>query len=58
VIRNTGVAILVVEQNVATALEHADTAYVLVLGETRLTGRAEDLKGDDTLTSLYIGGEG
>lgn len=56
-IRNTGVAILVVEQNVATALEHADTAYVLVLGETRLTGRAEDLKGDSALTSLYIGGE-
>ena len=57
-IRDTGVAILVVEQNVATALEHADTAYVLVLGETRLTGRAEDLKGDSTLTSLYIGGDG
>jgi ABC-type branched-subunit amino acid transport system ATPase component len=56
-IRTTGVAILVVEQNVATALEHADTAYVLVLGQTRLEGPAEDLRGSDALTSLYIGGQ-
>jgi ABC-type branched-subunit amino acid transport system ATPase component len=56
-IRATGVAILVVEQNVATALEHADTAYVLVLGQTRMEGPAEDLRGSDALTSLYIGGQ-
>jgi ABC-type branched-subunit amino acid transport system ATPase component len=56
-IRTTGVAILVVEQNVATALEHADTAYVLVLGQTRLRGPAEDLRGSADLTSLYIGGQ-
>jgi branched-chain amino acid transport system ATP-binding protein len=56
-IRQTGVAILVVEQNVTTALEHADTAYVLVLGQTRLQGPAEDLRDSTALTSLYIGGE-
>jgi ABC-type branched-subunit amino acid transport system ATPase component len=56
-IRKTGVAILVVEQNVATALEHADTAYVLVLGQTRLQGSAAELQDSAELTSLYIGGQ-
>jgi branched-chain amino acid transport system ATP-binding protein len=53
-VRKTGVAILVVEQNVTRALEFADIGYVLVLGATVLKGPPADLRGE-TLTSLYIG---
>ena len=56
-IRRTGVAVLVVEQNVIQALKNADTAYVLVLGETRLRAPAPELLGSDELTSLFLGGE-
>jgi ABC-type branched-subunit amino acid transport system ATPase component len=56
VIRRSGVATLVVEQNVAKALEYADWAYVLVVGEKRLEGKPSELAGTDVLASLYIGG--
>lgn len=54
-IRQDGVAMLVVEQNVNRALESADWAYVMVLGETRLQGNPADL-GSEALASLFIGG--
>jgi branched-chain amino acid transport system ATP-binding protein len=53
-IRKTGIAILVVEQNVKRALQYADVGYVLVLGATVLKGPPSDLL-DDRLTALYIG---
>lgn len=53
-VRKTGVAILVVEQNVKRALQFADVGYVLVLGETVLTGPPSMLLGEK-LTALYIG---
>ncbi len=53
-VRKTGVAVLVVEQNVKRALEFADVGYVLVLGKTVLSGPPSELLGEK-LTSLYIG---
>jgi branched-chain amino acid transport system ATP-binding protein len=53
-IRRTGIAVLVVEQNVKRALQYADVGYVLVLGATVLNGPPSDLLGD-RLTALYIG---
>jgi ABC-type branched-subunit amino acid transport system ATPase component len=53
-VRQTGVAVLVVEQNVKRALQYADVGYVLVLGTTVLHGPPSDLLGD-RLTALYIG---
>jgi ABC-type branched-subunit amino acid transport system ATPase component len=53
-IRQTGVAVLAVEQNVAQAVTYADRGYVLVLGRTALEGPASDLAGD-RLAALYIG---
>ena len=57
-IRQTGVAIVLVEQNVHAALAIADTAYVLVEGENRHHGSARDLANDPDVAALYFGGHG
>jgi branched-chain amino acid transport system ATP-binding protein len=54
-IRDSGVGILVVEQNVARALEYCDVGYVLVLGKVVLQGTGRELEVGDRLASLYIG---
>jgi branched-chain amino acid transport system ATP-binding protein len=56
-VRDTGVAVLAVEQNVAQAVRYADRGHVLVLGRTALEGPAADLV-DDRLAALYIGTNG
>jgi branched-chain amino acid transport system ATP-binding protein/branched-chain amino acid transport system permease protein len=53
-IRDAGVAVLVVEQNVAQAIRHADRSYVLVLGRIAVEGAGDQLAGDQ-LAALYIG---
>jgi branched-chain amino acid transport system ATP-binding protein len=54
-VREAGVTILLVEQNVKAALAIADRAVVLVEGRERLVGRAADLATDPRLASLYLG---
>ena len=54
-IRQTGVAIVLVEQNVRAALAIADRAYVLVEGENRHEGTARDLANDPDVAALYFG---
>jgi|SRR5450755_558770 branched-chain amino acid transport system ATP-binding protein len=55
-IRQTGVAVLVVEQNTRRTLAYADWAYVLVLGKNRLSGSPAQLLNDEEVVALYIGG--
>jgi len=55
-VRQTGVAVVVVEQNTRRTLSHADWAYVLVLGQNRLSGPPEQLLNNEEVVSLYIGG--
>jgi branched-chain amino acid transport system ATP-binding protein len=55
-IRQTGVAVVVVEQNTRRTLTHADWAYVLVLGKNRLSGSPAQLLSDEEVVALYIGG--
>lgn len=54
-IRDSGVAILMVEQNANQALEFSDRAYVLELGENRLEGKGKDLLKDPKVKELYLG---
>ncbi len=55
-IRAQGIAILLVEQNAAKALTHADWAYVLEMGRNRLEGPGADLLADERVRQLYLGG--
>jgi branched-chain amino acid transport system ATP-binding protein len=55
-IRETGVAILMVEQNARQALAIADRGYVLVTGENRHTGSGEELLADPEVRRSFLGG--
>jgi branched-chain amino acid transport system ATP-binding protein len=55
-LKRDGVTMLLVEQNVAAALELADRAYVLRTGEIRLEGAAAELRADpERIAHAYIG---
>jgi branched-chain amino acid transport system ATP-binding protein len=51
-----GVTILMVEQNVRTALKYADRALVLEMGRLALDRPAGELLGDPDLNRLFLGG--
>ncbi len=48
--------ILLVEQNARKALQVADRAYVLRLGEIAVSGTAQDIASSTDLDALYLGG--
>ena len=57
-LRETGVSILLVEQNARAALEVADHGYVLETGEVVLQGPAAALRGDARVIETYLGARG
>jgi branched-chain amino acid transport system ATP-binding protein len=56
-INNSGVTVLLVEQNAAQALSLADRGYVLETGEIVLEGTGRDLLADDRIRAAYLGEE-
>jgi branched-chain amino acid transport system ATP-binding protein len=54
-LRQTGVTILLVEQNARAALEVADRGYVLEMGEIALEGPAAELARDPRVIDTYLG---
>ncbi len=54
-IRETGIAVLLVEQNVVQSLGIADRAYVLEHGRFALAGAASVLMADPRLRQTYLG---
>jgi branched-chain amino acid transport system ATP-binding protein len=54
--RETGLAILLVEQNAAMALDVAHRAYVLETGDITLSGNAATLAEDPRIREAYLGG--
>jgi ABC-type branched-subunit amino acid transport system ATPase component len=52
----TGMTILMVEQNAKSGLAISDRAYVLELGKERLEGPAHTLLNDPRVARLYLGG--
>ena len=55
-IRQSGVTILLVEQNARAALAIADRGYVLAEGRNHHTGSGAALLADSTVAELYLGG--
>jgi len=55
-LRDTGVSILLVEQNARAALETADYGYVLETGEITYQGPAAALVRDPRVNATYLGG--
>jgi len=54
-LRDTGVSILLIEQNARAALEVADYGYVLETGEIGLQGPANELARDPRVIETYLG---
>ena len=54
-LRDEGLAVLLVEQNVGQSLEIADRAYVLENGSVRFSGLPQELLGSDDLRRAYLG---
>jgi branched-chain amino acid transport system ATP-binding protein len=54
-VHESGVAILVVEQNANVSLSIADRGYVLSTGRLVLEGRATELLADEDLRKAYLG---
>lgn len=54
-IRDSGVAILMAEQDAQSALQIADRAYVLEHGHVAQEGNAKALASDDRIRKIYLG---
>ncbi len=54
-LKETGVAILLVEQNARAALQVSDYAYVLETGEVSLAGPSQELADDPRVIESYLG---
>ena len=55
-LKDTGVTILLVEQNARMALRIADRAYVLETGRVKLSDSADALLNNDEVQKAYLGG--
>jgi branched-chain amino acid transport system ATP-binding protein len=53
--KETGTAMLIVEQNARRALEIATRAYVMQTGSLVVEGPAAELAQDDTVRRAYLG---
>jgi branched-chain amino acid transport system ATP-binding protein len=54
-LREQGITIFMVEQNVLQTLETADRAYVIENGQIVLEGKGEELLQDDMVRKAYLG---
>jgi branched-chain amino acid transport system ATP-binding protein len=54
-VHDSGVAMLIVEQNANVSLSIADRGYVLSTGRLVLEGKADDLREDEGLRKAYLG---
>ena len=53
---DSGVAVLMVEQNAKAALHASDRGYVLAEGRNRIAGRAAELLNDPAVAAAFLGG--
>jgi branched-chain amino acid transport system ATP-binding protein len=54
-LKNRGVTILLVEQNVNATLEITDRAYILEHGRIAMEGPSHEMKDNEHVRSAYLG---
>ncbi len=54
-LKETGLAIVLVEQNLPLALSIADTAYIVSKGQVVYQGSPDELRNDEALRTKYLG---
>ncbi len=55
-VNESGVAMLLIEQNARDALQMSNRGYIMVAGENRLEDTGKDLLSNPEVASLYLGG--
>ncbi len=55
-IRDSGVAVILVEQNALDALDLAERAYILMAGQNHIEGQARELAADTEVRRIFLGG--
>jgi branched-chain amino acid transport system ATP-binding protein len=55
-LKKTGLAMIIVEQEVMRVLKFADSAYAMSTGEVALEGSSEQLRNSDEIKKVYLGG--
>ena len=53
--RESGTALLMVEQNAELAMDIASRVYLLEVGEVSATGSADEFRADDSIRAAYLG---
>lgn len=56
-LKERGVGVIMVEQNIREALPVADRVYIFAGGKRKFAGTQKDIKDDDHLMSIYMGGQ-
>ena len=54
-IRDQGLTVLIVEQNIEQVLQIVDRAYLLEVGAIKMSGTAEELSQSESLRKAYVG---
>jgi branched-chain amino acid transport system ATP-binding protein len=54
-IRSRGITAILVEQNVRRSLKEADRAYIIEAGHIVLSGRSQELRGQEKVKKAYFG---
>ncbi|CAN7568829.1 ABC transporter ATP-binding protein [Rhizobium sp. LjRoot30] len=54
-VRDEGITVLLVEQNVTDVLDTVDRAYVLDVGRITLAGKADELRDSPEIQQIYLG---
>ena len=54
-IRDQGLTVLIVEQNIEQVLQIVDRAYLMEVGKIKISGKAEDLIQSESLRKAYVG---
>lgn len=57
-INESGISMIMVEQNARRSLAMSDYGYVLDMGKNRYEGRGKELLHDEKVADLYLGGRG
>ena len=55
-VKNTGVAVIIVEQNAKQALNIADHGFVMVAGKNKFSGKGSELLSDSEVRKAFLGG--
>lgn len=55
-LKERGVGVIMVEQNIREALPVADSVYIFAGGKRKFAGTQSDIRDDDHLMSIYMGG--